>query len=226
MLRIVQEPIPSLEEYVTDAPPQLNSVLSRALAKRPRCALCHRTRICGCVYRSDSCHQQSSDCATPTHTNRYRTKYGKIIYPRVTKLNTDSNPTGQMVIVQQSTNPFVLLGGFAIIAIALVVLVVILTSGNNSFEITIGGTAPPTNTTSVIVATRPTIQTFGRVNYTTTNSLGDTANIRVDNLQLSGNGVYMAWLINTATDAPPLNVGELTLDALGSATLRYVDEWQ
>jgi hypothetical protein len=54
--------------------------------------------------------------------------------------------------------------------------------------------------------------------------LGDTANIRLDNLQLGGDGVYVAWLINTAVAMPALRLGELTLDALGNGTLRYVDE--
>jgi serine/threonine protein kinase len=225
MLRVVQDPIPDLEDFVTDAPPQLNHVLSRALAKDPDARYATAQEFADAFTEAIRATSKVPIVQRPLTRVDTVQNTAKLTNPLVTKLKTDSNPTGQTVIVQQSTNPLILLGGFAIIAIALVALVVIIMSGNNSFEVTIGGTATPnSNTTPVTVATRPTIQTFGRVSYTTTNSLGDTANIRVDNLQLGGDGVYIAWLINTAVDTPPLNVGELTLDALGSATLRYVDE--
>ncbi|HRF98993.1 MAG TPA: serine/threonine-protein kinase, partial [Aggregatilineales bacterium] len=133
MLRVVQDPIPDLEDFVTDAPPQLNSVLSRALAKDPDARYATAQEFADAFTEAIRATSKVPIVQRPLTRVDTTQNTAKLTNPLVTKLKTDSNPTGQTVIVQQSTNPLILLGGFAIIAIALVVLVVILTSGNNSF---------------------------------------------------------------------------------------------
>lgn len=226
MLRVVQDPLPNLEEFVADAPPHLNGVMSRALAKDPDARYATAQEFAEAFSEAINATSKVPIVQrplTPITNDNLTAKLTSA--PVVTKIKSDTNPNTQTVIVQQSTNPLILLGGFAIIAIALMVLVVIIMTNNtnNGLELTVNTPVVRVSETPVVVAQRPVIPTFGRVSYTTTNSLGDTANVRVDNLQLSGSGVYIAWLVNTAVDTPPLNLGELTLDALGSATLRYVN---
>ena len=66
--------------------------------------------------------------------------------------------------------------------------------------------------------------TFGRVNFATFNTLGDTVNLRSENLQALPTGqVYAAWLINTDTNET-LQLGEFSVDALGEGSLSFTDE--
>ncbi len=222
MLRVVQDPIPNLDDYVEDAPAQLSSVMSRVLAKDPDVRYSTAQEFADAfteAVRATSKVPIVNRTLKPLSDDANTAKLTRLPISTKLKVEESSTPTTQTVIVQQGTSPFVLLGGFAIIAIALVILVVFLTNNNNSVTIIPTNTAP--SNTAVV---RPSVPTFGRVSYTTTNALGDTANIRLDNLQFGGQGIYMAWLINTTIQTSPLNLGEITLDALGSGTIRYVDE--
>jgi serine/threonine protein kinase len=226
MLQVVQEPVPNLEDFVENVSPQLNSVLSRAMAKDPDARYATAQEFADAF--SDAIHATTK---TPILNEPVKRLENVVRTTKLTsiptKLKSDTNPNTQTVIVQQSTNPLVLLGGFAIIAVALVALVVILMSNNptNTIDVTIGSeaTARPTDVGRVIPQ-RPFVPTFGRLSYTTTNAPGDTANLRVDNMQVGGEGVLVAWLMNTAVDTPTIKLGQLRLDALGSATLSYTDE--
>ncbi len=227
MLQVVQEPVPNLEDFVEDIPPQLNSVLSRAMAKDPEARYETAQEFADAF--SDAIHVTTKVPILNRPVKRLENVTTTEKLTSIpTKFKTAIDPNTQTVIVQQGTNPLILLGGFAIIAIALVALVVILMSNNNTantLDVTIRDNTTPRPTDAVrVVPQRPTIPTFGRVSYTTTNRLGDTANLRVDNLQVGGEGVLVAWLINTAIETPIIKLGQLQLDALGSATLRYVDE--
>jgi len=145
------------------------------------------------------------------------------------------------IITQQSTNPLVLLGGFAIIAILIVVVVILLVSAIrppvDSFiplpaqiaaQATIdalNGTvtpltpAPPTARPTVVVA--PSLPSFGRVSFGTSASAGDTVDVRVDDLIAPADGQsYGAWLFNSETEAALL-LGILRLDALGAGAISY-----
>lgn len=223
MLQVVQEPVPNLEDFVEGIPPQLNDVLSRAMAKDPDARYANAQEFAAAF--SDAIHATTQ---TPILNQPVKRLENVIRTTKLTSIPTKIKPdTNATVIVQQSTNPLILLGGFAIIAITLVALVVILMNNNpiNTIDVTIGDEASlrPTDVMRVIPQ-RPFVPTFGRVSYTTTNAPGDTANVRVDNLQVGGEGVLVAWLINTAVDTPTIKLGQLRLDALGSATLSYVDE--
>ena len=227
MLQVVQEPIPNLEDFVEDIPPQLNSVLSRAMAKDPEARYSSAQEFADAFSDAISVITKVPILNRPVRRLENVTATEKLT-SLPPKLKTMIDPNTQTVIVQQGTNALILLGGFAIIAIALVALVVILMSNNNTantLDVTIGDNPTPRPTDAVrVIPQRPTVPTFGRVSYTTTNRLGDTANLRVDNLQVGGEGILVAWLINTAVETPIIKLGQLQLDALGSATLRYVDE--
>ncbi|MBN1966982.1 MAG: protein kinase [Anaerolineae bacterium] len=87
-------------------------------------------------------------------------------------------------------------------------------------------TATPTDTpqpTQTPLPTATPIPTFGRVSFTTTNSLGDTVNLQVDGLAATSGGEhYTAWLVRT-TDGTAQALGRVSMDAMGSGVLSYVD---
>jgi hypothetical protein len=111
------------------------------------------------------------------------------------------------VIVQQGVNSYALLGGFAIIAIALVlvVLVVVNSMGDDTSKTSDGAATESAISTEaanvVALPTAITEPTFGQVSYSESEALGDTVSVRVDDLNPPGSGnVYVAWLVNTETD--------------------------
>ncbi len=64
----------------------------------------------------------------------------------------------------------------------------------------------------------------GQLSFSSTNTLGDTVNLRVDNLvPPSASQSYTVWLFNTSDDQY-LRLGSVALDALGSGALAYTDQ--
>ncbi|MBK8022755.1 MAG: serine/threonine protein kinase [Chloroflexi bacterium] len=140
-------------------------------------------------------------------------------------------PPQTLVVTQQGTNPLVLLGGFAIIAMLLVVVVLLVLNNNRppgpTPEATLAAQAA-TQVTGIEVVTAPTsapaLPIFGRVSFSTTNSAGDTVNLRADDFAPAPAGrQYTAWLLNTETDATLL-LGTIRLDPLGAGTVSYTSE--
>lgn len=140
-------------------------------------------------------------------------------------------PPQPTIITQQGTNPLVLLGGFAIIAVLIVVVVLIVVSQNNrapdddrtspqNIGVPTGQAAQPTQPPVVLLPT-PAEPNFGRTNFSTTTTLGDTVNVQLTDVRVPPQGqVYTAWLQNTSTQQV-LSLGEITLDALGNGALTY-----
>ncbi len=134
------------------------------------------------------------------------------------------------IITQQGTNPLVLLGGFAIIAVLLVVVVLIVVNqtrapDNDRFPppeglTQTGQAAAPTQPPVALLPT-PAEPIYGRVNFSTTTTLGDTVNVQLADVRPPPQGqVYSAWLQNTSNQQV-LRLGEITLDAVGSGALSY-----
>ncbi|MEL6271028.1 MAG: serine/threonine-protein kinase, partial [Chloroflexota bacterium] len=78
---------------------------------------------------------------------------------------------------------------------------------------------------TAVVEAVPEVPTFGRLTFSTTEVIGDTVTLRVDDLPPPGDGEqYVVWLRNTETEEV-LSLGAIQLDAFGSGDIpRYVDE--
>ena len=250
LLQVIQEEPADILELREDLPPALDLVIRRAMAKAP-------------AERYQSAIEFAEDFSNAVHNNEDSLLFARRAMPLGQSKQDDTMTVGkdgstremppltqanqpastqlgtggenQTIIVQNQTNPLLLLGGFALIAIIVVavVLVALDRGGNNP---------PPRNENdeeasltqtadAEVVVDTPTESptdipevTFGRVNFATFNALGDTVNLRSQNLQALPTGqVYGTWLINTATDEV-LQIGEFSVDALGEGSLSYTDE--
>ena len=125
------------------------------------------------------------------------------------------------MIIQQGNNPLVLLGGFAIIAVLLILVVLVLVNRPSATAaqptIEAAEVTPQINTQVAVVVTAA--PNFGSLNFSTKNSTGDTVTLQVQNMNPpGGDETYVAWLKNTANDKT-LKLGQLTLNALGNGVL-------
>lgn len=133
------------------------------------------------------------------------------------------------VIVRDSINPFVLMGGFGLIAVVIVVIAVLLINNTGSEtpliptidpNAVVDNTEVPTDVPVVI----PSVPTFGEVRYSTENSFGDRVEVRLSGAApTQGDTSYMAWLTNTETDETLL-IGRVIVDGLGDGTATFTDE--
>ncbi len=133
------------------------------------------------------------------------------------------------MITQPASNPLILLGGFAVIALLIVAVVFLLLNANNAPAPTGAPTAPPT---AAAVALEPTVTprsvaalplenaapTVGTISYSSLNAPGDTVQIVVSALaQPPGKLSYYLWLYNTAS-TEALALGSVRLDPIGRRT--------
>lgn len=230
-IKHITEPVPNPRDVVAELPPMLDLVMQRVLAKNPQNR--HKTAVefaddfARAIQGEEAFARVAIDfqpSPDPTRLNPAdSSSAAPIVVPTTAPISTGFPtpvPTQQQpttVIVQQTTNPLLLLGGFAIIAI-LLVAVVLLVLNNRSPQPRSTATQ---QATQVIAASEPT---FGRLSFSTTNTMGDTVTLQVQNLALAGEGQqYVAWLKNRVDDSI-LKIGELTLDAAGNGVLPpYVD---
>lgn len=226
VIKHITEPVPNPRNVNKDLSPEMENVIQRALAKRPD-------------DRYASVTEFADDFARAIHGEELLTQIpvgrtpSKTPSPNQTLEITDGpTPTAYLtpppastpqptLVVQQGTNPLVLLGGFAIIAVLLVVVVlVVINRAPTSLPpatIEANETTPDVPTQVAVVVTQA--PSFGSLNFSTKNSTGDTVTLQVQNLNPpGGDETYVAWLKNTVSDKT-LKLGQLTLNALGNGVL-------
>lgn len=234
VLKHIMDPVPHVRDAAEDLPAALDPVMQRVLAKEPnnryKTAMEFADDFTRAVHSNESIAGMKLDFQpTPDPT----TTSGKVPSTTLQLPATPASAPQPTIIMQQpSTNPLLLLGGFAIIAVLLVVIVLIVVNNNSN-----SGATTETLATATVVALNPTeapvvqteptgtaVPTFGRLSFSTTDKLGDTVTLQVQNLAPAGSGqVYAAWLRNTQDDSE-LKLGELTVDALGNGVLPpYID---
>lgn len=136
-------------------------------------------------------------------------------------ISPEQTPT--QVIVRDSVNPLVLLGGFGLIAVAIVVIAVLLINNDAAND------PAPTESPQVLVTEPPTIsapliETFGLVRFNTENVFNDRVEIRLSGaIPLTGDQQYHAWLYNTETE-DTLHIGRVVVDGFGEGTTTYTDD--
>lgn len=151
---------------------------------------------------------------------------------------SNPNMTGQpssQIIVRDSVNPLVLMGGFGLIALVIVIVAVLLinNNGNNNsgvisptqvLAVSTSDTDDTTVPTELPVVVIPDVETFGEVRFSTENDFGDRVEVRLQNVSPAINDLdYVAWLINTDNDET-LNIGRVIVDSVGEGVLTYTDE--
>lgn len=223
VIKHITEPIPSPRDLVHDLAPEMDAVMQRALAKRPE-------------NRYASASEFTEDFARAARGEEVLT-HVPVSKPALTSpsitvdLPGGAPPTVQMtplpgsvpqptMIVQQGTNPLVLLGGFAMIAVLMVVIVLVVVNRPQAALVT--PTAVASGTTDVptrAAVVNTAAPTFGTLNFSSTNALGDTVTLQVQNLNpISPDEAYVAWLTNSVTEKT-LRVGTLTINAVGNGVL-------
>ncbi len=237
VLKHITDPVPSLLEFEPDLPVALDKVLQKGMAKEPS-------------DRHSSAVEFAEEMTRALHSNEDSMVAAKAAVPLseptqpsgtpTTKLespvtSTDpqlqSNPT---IIVQQTTNPLLFMGLFGIIALVIVVVAIVMVGQQNQNEAIANATdsdnaqiasdSTPEPTDVPIVANVPDVETFGELRYNTTEELGDTINLTVEDVDPPTDGnSYVVWLKNTATE-DVINIGEIVIDATGRGILIYTDE--
>ncbi len=220
IVKHMNDPIPSINRAIEGLPPGLEAVIQRVLAKDPE-------------QRYQTASEFAEDLGRVVHGQE--TTVGLQTKPLSPASNDQLLPTPnqgtgtqQTVIHQSGINPLVLLGGFAIIATLIMVVIFVLNkpnqadSANNS---SVASVVPPSPTVEAIVS-EPTaipMPTYGTLSFSTANATGDTVTLRLENLRPPDmDRVYIAWLESTRDDSL-LNLGEVRIDALGNGALVYTD---
>ncbi len=222
VIKHITEPVPNPRNVVKELTSEMESVIQRALAKKPD----DRYQTAGELaddfvraLRGEELLTQIPPSRVPIPTPNQTLEITNGPTPTAYLTPPPASAPQPTLIVQQGPNTTVLLGGFAIIAILLIVVVLAVINRPTTPTIeTLETTSLPVENTPVAVAITQA-PNFGTLNYSTKNSTGDTVTLQVQNLTPpAGDEVYVAWLKNTVTDKT-LKLGELTLNALGSGVL-------
>lgn len=243
MLKVMQEPAPSILEARPDLPPELAKVMDKVLTKEPDDRYQSAMEFAD-AFSAVIAKASSSKLNTPSQPVQKAQKTEGPVPTRIFEDETDlldapqAQTPPQTVIVQQAGNQFILIGGFLVIAVTMILLVFFLvnnentnTAGNQTSPTqvvsqptdadTIEATAEPT---AIPTAVAIAVPTFGRLSFNSVNAPGDAITLRVDDLDQPDTGnAYYAYLLNTV-DESSVALGRVVTDPLGSGVLSYADE--
>lgn len=241
LVKQINDPVPSLLEVRPDLSESLDDVMQKVLAKNPDDR--YSTAADFAEDFSRALHEDDSSLAA------VRSQYpitddaqATITTPPSEQATvnmtgtpaTDSTPS-QTIIVQQNTNPLILLGGFGLIALVIVIVaIVLINQDDDGPQVEATSAAVVIDETEVVEAAPPTVEappptteetpSFGQLRYNSVNGLGDTINFRLNDLDsLSDGTVYAVWLLNTETEET-FNIGQVIPDNFGEGILTYTDE--
>ncbi len=218
LLKHINEPIPNITDINTNLPVTLQRVMRRVLAKEPS----QRYTTAGEFSTVFGHALQIEQELAPDEVANEPTQVLKAYSEEVTKANPvvkhvglsprAVDPPNTTVLIRERVNPFAIMGGFGLVALAIVIVAVLLISQINSPAAAETPTAP-----AVVNVTEP--PNFGQVSFTTTTNPGDTLVLSMRDLP--GGTRYGAWL--QQINGPLLYIGEVIRDAFGKGTLTYVD---
>ncbi|MEZ4671049.1 MAG: serine/threonine-protein kinase [Anaerolineae bacterium] len=238
VVKHITEPVPNPLDVDAELPAAFETIIQRALAKKPENRYQTAMELADDISRAVQgtaafANPVANVQPSPNPTIKTPVVVEVPTTPPNTPVPTTSSETPtpaptQTIIVQQGTNPLLLLGGFGAIAALLVVLVFAL----NNRPINEVADAPTATLQNSISTARPTnvaaaanqAPQFGTVNFSAGKVAGDTVTLQVENLKPpASDEEYVAWLKNTS-DGSMLMIGELTLNPLGSGVMTpYVD---
>lgn len=210
VIKHINEPPPSITLARPGLPAGLEAVMLRVLAKNPKDRYSTATAFAQAFSRTIHSDEISASAYQSPQRNQSETLL----------LNTtevQNSPPTMMVSPATSNNNRLLLAGFAIIALLMVIAVLVISSiGTSPFAP--NPTAAPATPENALI---PAVPTFGRLTFATTNSIGDTLNLILENLTPPPAGQsYYAWM-QTADSSQTLPLGRLNINVLGSGWLNY-----
>lgn len=248
----VSEPVPNIDEVVSGLPPAVGPVLMRVLDKDPEARYPTAGDFASAFSKAVSGYdlnttatQGRSVVPTPRLPVTAEAGFGVAATAQQSVRSTPqeqlyaTNDLRQTVMNTRKGSIWLPVAGFAMVGLLIVVVVLLVLSLNRESVVVIGGvtdtpaategqstavaqapaaeptstTAPPTNVPAV---------TFGTVDFTTTDSLGDSVIVQAENLAVPGDGlVYGGWL--AGEDVEPLLLGRLSTNAFGEGVLSYTD---
>ena len=245
VLKVIQEDPPSVLDIVDGLPDAVGGVMDRVLTKNPNDryqtaagfaeafsdAVRGSTEVQAAV-RAPARPGAAATQADPGATEAFPS-------PEDTSATVTPGEVAQTVVMHHGTSPWVLLGGFAIIAVAMVLVVLLVVNNSNgSDDEQVEATATTQGAVGIATEDAPTqgavatdvpppsdtpIPSFGQISYSSSNAPGDSVSVRVEDLQAPGaDRSYVVWLKNTPEDTV-INLGTLVIDAFGSGALTYTD---
>ncbi len=238
VMKHVTEPVPRITAASSDVPLALEGVMLRVLAKNPADRYPTASAFVEDFKRAISGQGVTpiplgaEDTAMiPDGSSTLRLSPTASGMPMSSSSPTTASSPTQTLVSQSSSSTLVIVGGVAVIAllvIAIVALVAFVLNQNNTPAVVDSPTRAPTvAATQAVVQVPPTaipLPSFGTVTFSTANQIGDTLTYQARSLPPTGPGErYVLWLINDDT-GDMLNVGSLSVNALGSGALTYRDE--
>lgn len=233
ILKHIQEGIPDIRRLRSDISPQLRDVIEKGLAKEPD-ARYQSARDFAEAF-SKALHQDNESLADVQRQFPIENEGRNLSPIPVASIDSDSGAHPTTVVIQNSVNPWVIMGGFGLIALVIVLVAFMLMNNqNNNFNLPITEiAAESTNTaenssktTELPVAVEPSFTpepTFGEVRFSSDATLGDHVEVRLKAEFPPANGnSYVAWLLNTDT-GDTLALGRIPVDNFGEGTLPVTD---
>jgi serine/threonine protein kinase len=220
ILSHISDPIPDIRKIRKDLPAEMSAVFQIALAKNPK----DRYQTAGEFAEAFSrvLHKNTDTLASiqkqfPISKNNDTKSLNSTLGLTHDKMDKAvQNPT--QVIVRDSINPIILMGGFGLIALVIVIVAVLLiNSTNNNTQTANQNTPAPTELPLVVPSATPS---FGEVRFSSENSLGDRIEVRLSGVRPADN--YVAWLLNTES-SESIALGRVVVDSLGEGTATYSD---
>jgi len=231
MMKHVTEPVPRITAIKDDLPIALEGVMLRVLAKNP--ADRYETAA---GFAEDFSRAIAGQRVTPPSKSLAETAVmgepsETLRLPGSAGTQAGGTRIGHSTesISGQSSNTLLLFGGLAVIAllvIAIVALVIFVLNQPAPTTVVSDPTAALTTapTQAVQALPRATAEpSFGTLRFSTVNAVGDMLTLQANNLPPTRPGErYVVWLRNDGS-GDVLNVGVLTINALGQGALTYTD---
>lgn len=228
LLKHINEPIPAILDFNERLPVALQRVMRRVLSKEPTQRYGTVGEFASAFSKALQTDTSNENAATlePSEELSETMEFGS---DEVTRANptikhmgmspraVDPPPVPQTntttVLIRERVNPFAIMGGFGLVALAIVVVAVLLLSRINTPIATL------TPTPQGVIASTTEKPNFGEVLFTTSVNPGDTLVLNVRDLR--GGAQYAAWLRHI--DGNLLFVGEIIRDPFGVGTLTYTN---
>jgi hypothetical protein len=234
VMKHINAPVPSLREAAPNVSEALDAVLMQALAKEPDARFQTASAFASALHIAvqDQEEPLNTVALSPAEAAAVRARTtpppARTASPAVPAQDTQSATPSTTIVVREAgglNNPFVLLGGFALIAL-LVVAVLLLTRPQVAGPIAQDATpSAAARATAATVISRPTaLPSFGGGFFSTASTLGDSINVRVTDLPAPpAGGFFAAWLVDSET-GDTLSLGRLTVDPNGDGQLTYTSD--
>lgn len=226
LLKHINDPIPAILDFNERLPVALQRVMRRVLSKDPAQRYGTGGEFASAFNKALQTDNTNENVATIelsdelSDTMEFGSDEVTRANPTIKHLGmspraVDPPPVPQTntttVLIRERVNPFAIMGGFGLVALAIVVVAVLLLSQINN--------SSTTPTPQGVIASTTEQPNFGEVRFTTSSMPGDTLVMNVRDLP--GGARYAAWLRHI--DGELLFVGEIVRDGFGTGTLTYIN---